>query len=128
MSVKDIALAKRQNAAVKLIAWARQTENGPALGVEPMLVPLDNQLSGVNDVFNAVMVRGDMLGDVLFYGKGAGKLPTASAVVADVLDALRNGGAIHESLFWSDSEPVSYTHLDVYKRQGRGDPQHPCFP
>ena len=113
VSVKDIALAKRQNAAVKLIAWARQTENGPTLGVEPMLVPLDNQLSGVNDVFNAVMVRGDMLGDVLFYGKGAGKLPTASAVVADVLDALRNGGTIHESLFWSDSEPMDGVYEDV---------------
>mgnify|MGYP002226336047 FL=1 len=52
-----------------------------------MLVPESNQLAGVNDVFNAVLMQGDMLGDVVFYGKGAGKLPTASAVVADVIDA-----------------------------------------
>ena len=112
VSVKDIALAKCQNAAVKLIAWAKQTENGPALGVEPMLVPQTSQLAGVSDVFNAVMVHGDMLGDVMFYGKGAGKLPTASAVVADVLDALRNGGSIQESLFWQDSEPWEGTYED----------------
>ena len=60
----------------------------------PCLVPKANQLASVDDVFNAVLVKGDMLGDVVFYGKGAGKRPTASAVVADVVDA-----------------PVSYTHL-----------------
>lgn len=113
VSVKDIALARQQNAAVKLIAWAKQTEDGPALAVEPMLVPRESQLAGVDDVFNAVMVRGDMLGDVMFYGKGAGKLPTASAVTADVLDALRNGGSIHESLFWTDSEPMEGVYEDA---------------
>lgn len=133
VSVKDIALAKRQNAAVKLIAWAHQTQEGPALGVEPMLVPLDSQLAGVNDVFNAVMVHGDMLGDVLFYGKGAGKLPTASAVVADVLDALRSGGSIHESLFWTDSEPMEGVYEDAspadrYMRvQGSAQMVHTVF-
>ena len=45
-------------------------------------------------------MQGDMLGDVVFYGKGAGKLPTASAVVADVIDALKEGSKIHDSLFW----------------------------
>ena len=62
-----------------------------AAGVEPMLVSNANQLAGVDDVFNAVLMKGDMLGDVVFYGKGAGKLPTASAVVADVIDALKEG-------------------------------------
>ena len=62
-----------------------------AAGVEPMLVSNSNQLAGVDDVFNAVLMKGDMLGDVVFYGKGAGKLPTASAVVADVIDALKEG-------------------------------------
>ena len=87
VSVKDIALAARQGAAVRLIAWARRGDDGSvALAVEPMLIPRENQLAGVEDVFNAVLVKGDMLGDVVFYGKGAGKLPTASAVVADVID------------------------------------------
>ena len=77
-----------------------------AAGVEPCLVPKANQLAGVDDVFNAVLVKGDMLGDVVFYGKGAGKLPTASAVVADVVDALKNGSKVHDSLFWQPAEPV----------------------
>ena len=57
-------------------------------------------------MFNAVLVKGDMLGDVVFYGKGAGKLPTASAVVADVVDALKHGAKVHDSLFWQPAEPV----------------------
>ena len=60
----------------------------------------------IDAVFNAVLVKGDMLGDVVFYGKGAGKLPTASAVVADVVDALKNGSKVHDSLFWQPAEPV----------------------
>ena len=92
---------------VKLIAWYDEGENGNmAAGVEPMLVSNANQLAGVDDVFNAVLMKGDMLGDVVFYGKGAGKLPTASAVVADVVDALKNGVKVHDSLFWQPAEPV----------------------
>ena len=75
-----------------------------AAGVEPMLVSNSNQLAGVDDVFNAVLMKGDMLGDVVFYGKGAGKLPTASAVVADVIDALKEGVKVHDSLFWKPAE------------------------
>ncbi len=113
ISVKDIALAARQNAAVRLIAWARRTpDGGAALAVEPMLVPRTNQLAGVEDVFNAVLVQGDMLGDVVFYGKGAGKLPTASAVVADVIDAVKNGVKIHDSLFWQESAPIEGMYAD----------------
>ncbi len=74
-----------------------------AAGVEPMLVSNANQLAGVDDVFNAVLMKGDMLGDVVFYGKGAGKLPTASAVVADVIDT-EEGVKIHDSLFWKPAE------------------------
>ena len=69
-------------------------------------MPKANQLASVDDVFNAVLVKGDMLGDVVFYGKGAGKLPTASAVVADVVDALKNGAQVHDSLFWQPADPV----------------------
>ena len=69
-----------------------------------MLVPRKNHLARVDDVFNAVLVKGDMVGDVIFYGKGAGKLPTASAVVADVVEALREGVRVHDSLFWQPGE------------------------
>ena len=107
ITVEDIAAAEALESAVKLIAWYRETPDGSmAAGVEPMLVPDANQLAGVNDVFNAVLMKGDMLGDVVFYGKGAGKLPTASAVVADVVDALKNGAQVHDSLFWQPADPV----------------------
>lgn len=101
ITVADIQAAEKLDCAIKLIAWYDEGTNGAmAAGVEPMLVPGSNQLAGVDDVFNAVLMKGDMLGDVVFYGKGAGKLPTASAVVADVVDALKDGNAIHDSLFW----------------------------
>lgn len=107
ISVEDIAAAEKLGCVIKLIAWMKRGEDGSiAAGVEPCLVPRSNQLAGVDDVFNAVMVRGDMLGDVVFYGKGAGKLPTASAVVADVIDALKHGANVHDSLFWQPAEPV----------------------
>ena len=105
ITVADLRAAERLDCAVKLIAWyCELPEGGASAGVEPMLVPLENQLSRVDDVFNAVLMRGDMLGDVVFYGKGAGKLPTASAVVADVIDALKEGSKVHDSLFWVPSE------------------------
>ncbi|MGN0983577.1 MAG: homoserine dehydrogenase [Gemmiger sp.] len=101
ITVADIQAAEKLDCAIKLIAWYDEGENGAmAAGVEPMLVPCSNQLAGVDDVFNAVLMKGDMLGDVVFYGKGAGKLPTASAVVADVVDALKEGATVHDSLFW----------------------------
>ena len=101
ITVADVQAAGRLGCVIKLIAWMKLLPGGGvAAGVEPCLVPHENQLAGVDDVFNAVKVKGDMLGDVVFYGKGAGKLPTASAVVADVIDALKEGAAIHDSLFW----------------------------
>lgn len=106
ITVMDVKAAEKLDCAIKLIAWAKRGENGQvSAGVEPMLVPSENQLAGVDDVFNAVLMKGDMLGDVVFYGKGAGKLPTASAVVADVIDALKNGSKVHDSLFWQPTQP-----------------------
>ncbi len=101
ITVADIKAAEKLESAIKLIAWYKELpDGGVSAGVEPMLVPDTNQLANVDDVFNAVLMKGDMLGDVIFYGKGAGKLPTASAVVADIIDALKEGSAIHDSLFW----------------------------
>ena len=102
------ALAARQY-TVKLIARF-SCENdvlSPDISVEPMVVPNESPLAGVNDVYNAVMLRCDMLGDVMFYGKGAGKLPTASAVAADVMDALVKGDSIHQGLMWRACEPLA---------------------
>lgn len=108
ITVRDISCASKLDSVIKLIAWTKKKEDGTvAAGVEPMLVPGSNQLAGVNDVFNAVLAQGDMVGDVMFYGRGAGSLPTASAVVADVIDALKFGAANHDSLFWQPSEPFA---------------------
>ena len=101
----DVKEAAALGCAIKLIAWCRQAQDGTVYaGVEPMLVSRKNHLSRVDDVFNAVLVKGDMVGDVIFYGQGAGKLPTASAVAADVVQALREGVRAHDSLFWQPSE------------------------
>lgn len=113
VSPQDVALAAQLGCAVKLVAWAREGAPGRIeAAVEPMLVRHEDLLSGVDDVFNAVRVRCDMLGDTLFYGRGAGKLPTASAVVADVIDALKNGVKIHDSLFWQESAPIEGLYGD----------------
>ena len=72
--------------------------------VSPAFVQNHSQLASVDDVFNAILVRGDAIGDVVFYGKGAGKMPTASAVVADVIDCARH--MERKKFFgWQDSEP-----------------------
>ena len=119
VAVEDVKAAEQLDCAIKLIAWYHENPEGAAdafsAGVEPMLVPESNQLAGVNDVFNAVLMQGDMLGDVVFYGKGAGKLPTASAVVADVIDALKDGSKIHDSLFWKPAEKLDHQLMDTAK-------------
>ena len=101
------ALAACQS-TVKLIARfsCRDDVLSPDISVEPMAVPKESPLAGVNDVYNAAMIRCDMLGDVMFYGKGAGKLPTASAVVADVMDVLVKQHAASEGLMWRACEPL----------------------
>ncbi len=113
VSVEDMQIAKELGCAVKLIAWTKKPDGVLNIAVEPMLVPQSNQLAGVEDVFNAVLIQGDMLGDVVFYGKGAGKLPTASAMVADAIDALKDGTRIHDSLFWQPSKPMDGLYPDT---------------
>ncbi len=110
----EIKAAEQMNCAVRLIAWAKlQDDASVVCGVEPCFVPLENRLASVQDVFNAIFIKADMLGDVIFYGQGAGKLPTASAVVADILDALVIGPQIHDSLFWQETLPQSVTKPDL---------------
>ena len=109
VSTADIDAARQMGYAVRLIArMACPQDNvlAPTVCVEPMLVPNGCPLAHVDDVYNAVLLRCDMLGDAVFYGRGAGKLPTASAVAADVADALREGAAIHDSLFWDEALPL----------------------
>ena len=119
---QDVALAAQLGCAVKLVAWAREGAPGRIeAAVEPMLVRNEDLLSDVDDVFNAVRVRCDMLGDTVFYGRGAGKLPTASAVVADVAEALREGAAVHDTLWWRDAgRHAQGRYPAALFRRGRG--------
>ena len=88
---EDVAYAKNWGGVIKLIGRAVQNDTGKiSATVGPCLIQNHSQLASVDDVFNAILVRGDAIGDVVFYGKGAGKLPTASAVVADVIDCARH--------------------------------------
>ena len=107
ITLQDVDFADVWGGVIKLIGSVKKLENGQVhIMVCPMFVHRGSQLASVDDVFNGIMVRGDATGDVVFYGKGAGKLPTASAVVADVVDALKNGSKVHDSLFWQPAEPV----------------------
>lgn len=90
---EDIIWAKSKGYAVKLIGRAARLGDHITAYVAPHLVPKDNLLANVGDVYNAVVACGDAVGDVMFYGRGAGKLPTASAVVADIIDALKHKNA-----------------------------------
>ena len=90
ISAKDIKYAKELDCEIKLLGVASNTDDGIEARVHPMLIPNDHPLAGVKDSFNAVFVRGDSVGDTMFYGKGAGELPTASAIVGDVIDVARN--------------------------------------
>jgi len=90
ISATDIKYAKALGASIKLLATSKKTKDGFYAMVSPVMIGTDTPLYGVNDVFNAIFVHGNVLGDAMFYGSGAGKLPTASAVVADVVDIARH--------------------------------------
>lgn len=101
----DMACAAAWGGVVKLIARASRLPDGRvAAMVAPAFVPAESQLSSVDGVYNGILVRGDVTGDVIFYGKGAGKLPTASAVVSDVIDAVKATGTVR-TLRWREAEP-----------------------
>lgn len=90
ISAKDIRYAKEMGCDIKLLGVARQTEEGIEAYVCPMLIPSSHPLATVNDSYNAVFVHGDAVEDAMFFGRGAGELPTASAVVGDIFDIVRN--------------------------------------
>lgn len=101
----DMLLAKKLGGRIKLIARASDSGADISASVCPCLVTGSNLLSSVSDVFNAVLVNGDATGDVLFYGKGAGKFPTASAVISDVIDCACE--KIERPIRWEDSGAVA---------------------
>lgn len=115
ITLQDVTFAQRAGYVIKLIGHAMLLEEGKVtVAVYPALVPVENQLANVDDVFNAIMVRGDAIGDVMFYGRGAGKLPTASAVVADVIDCVKHLQA-RKYLSWEDGSKDYVVPLGTIK-------------
>ncbi len=104
LTLADVAYAESAGCVIKLIGRCKKLANDKLeIMVSPALLPRESQLAGVDDVFNGILVRGDATGDVVFYGKGAGKLPTASAVVADIIDEIKHSDTIR-TLYWTDGE------------------------
>lgn len=100
----DINYAKKIGCVIKLIGSSRKTEKGISARVCPCLIKDTHPLASVNDAYNAIFVKGNMSGNTMFYGSGAGQLPTASAVVADVIDAVKHKGETVEVTGWNYSE------------------------
>lgn len=90
ITATDIKYAKHMGTSIKLLGTSKKVENGFYAMVSPVMINDQNPLYSVNGVFNAIFVHGNVLGDAMFYGSGAGKLPTASAVVADVVDCAKH--------------------------------------
>ena len=110
ITTEDMKYAKAMGMTIKLLASAQRQGDRIEAIVAPALLGAAHPLYSVNDVFNAVFVRGNMLGDAMFYGSGAGKLPTASAVVADIVDAAKNS-ARSTMTVWSEDK------LDLLPRE-----------
>ncbi len=107
ITAADVEYAAVWGGVIKLIGSVKKLDKDTIdIIVAPMFVPGNSQLANIDDVFNGVMVRGDCTGDVVFYGKGAGKLPTASAVVADIVDSIKHIKT-RKYLSWADSDNSS---------------------
>ncbi|NMP37773.1 MAG: homoserine dehydrogenase [Clostridiales bacterium] len=113
ITLADVEYARSWGGVIKLIACTKRIdENHIYAMVSPAFVSKHCQLAGVDDVFNAILVRGDAIGDVVFYGRGAGKLPTASAVVADIIDCAKHS-ARKKVFGWGDAVPdYVVSHLE----------------
>lgn len=98
ITADDIRYAKAMGLVIKLLATSRKTKDGYCAMVAPFMLSQQHPLYSVNDVFNAIFVHGNVLGDAMFYGSGAGKLPTASAVVADIVDIAKH---LHKNILMS---------------------------
>ena len=101
ISLRDVAYANAAGYSIKLIGRAKPEGDGLLCMVSPALLPKESPLAGISGVFNGILVRGNAIGDVLFYGQGAGKLATASAVVADMIDMAKSKDYV-SSLSWVD--------------------------
>lgn len=117
IDLSDVAFCESAGMVIKLIGkTARISDDKVFVSVYPAVISSHSQLATVDDVYNAVMVRGDAIGDVVFYGRGAGKLPTASAVVADVIDCAKHLNS-RKYLYWEKGHD---DYVEDYKQDTVG--------
>ena len=114
ITAADSELAKEMGYAIKLIGYTALVDGKIMAMVSPRLVSRYNPLHGINGVFNGVLVNADMVGEVMFYGPGAGKLPTASAVAGDLIDIMAHTPAGIISPVWVDAEPDQIADPETY--------------
>lgn len=115
ITVQDMRYAKQMNAVIKLLATMKRDEEKLEAVVAPFILPAEHPLASVNGVFNAIFVHGNALGDAMFYGSGAGKMPTASAVAADIVEAAKyRNETICE--YWSGERLELESRLDVKRK------------
>lgn len=114
ISLLDTKVAAQMGYAIKLIGHTALVDGKLIAYVAPHMVPLSNPLSGINDVFNGILVKADMVGEVMFYGPGAGKLPTASAVVADIIDIMSNKTDDVKTISWTDATSCDMADFGAY--------------
>lgn len=105
ISPDDIKYARELGYGIKLLAIAKKLNGKIQARVHPTFIPLSHPLTAVRDSYNAIFIQGDMVGELMFYGRGAGELPTASAIVSDIITAAQNGGA-HHSIMLDDEKAV----------------------
>ena len=114
ITLEDTKLAALFGYTIKLIGHTAQTADGLVALVSPRMVPSTNPLCRIDDVFNGVLVNANMVGDVMFYGPGAGKLPTASAVVADIIDIIANMNFEPKPVIWEQATSADLADFDTY--------------
>ncbi len=115
VTAEDVAIAEALGMSIKLIGHAELVDGRLLAMVSPRMVGRDNPLYSVCDVFNGILVEGNMLGRAMFYGRGAGKLPTASAVASDIIDIAAHGAASPFTPHWEDARAEDIAPLDGYR-------------
>ncbi|WP_010248158.1 homoserine dehydrogenase [Acetivibrio cellulolyticus] len=116
LTLNDMKYAESLNSSIKLIAISEKIGDKIVARVSPAIVGKDSPLCNVEDVFNAIVVKGDAIGEAMFYGRGAGKLPTASAVVADIIEIVKHWGSCG-GYDWNVSE--SSNMMDIMESKAK---------
>ena len=111
---EDVAFASNAGYAIKLIGYTEEVDGKIAIMVSPRLIERANMLANINDVFNGIAVSGNAVNEVMFYGPGAGKLPTASAVVADMIDIMANRENKSAPIVWERAEAGDLYDMNEY--------------